>query len=225
VNTTTVVLFHDKTTQHKQRHCSMTMIRPSSIIVPHMRFLHIAAAIIAVTTTGHECCHSLSLSSFSHFHGVKLINNNHNPTTQHRYHGASDGMTMRKQKASDRRTRRMQRGSEELAQELIRDNILRDSLTSNSSPLASRGAWNQKRGGGMSIPPPQTMAAAMKDKTGGRGRSRKRSILYTSLSSYHNKFLQLLTAEYLAEVRKGGCACLCVWFAQCQISALCGFHI
>lgn len=114
-------------------------------------------------------------------------------STTPRYYGASDGMTMRKQKASDRRTRRMQRGSEALAQELIRDNLLRDSVT--KSPMASMGPWNQKRG---DVPNQQNMA--LKERTGGRGRSRKRSILYTSLSSYHNKFLQLLTAEYLAEV-------------------------
>lgn len=101
---------------------------------------------------------------------------------------------MRKQKASDRRTRRMQRGSEEIVQDLIRDNLLRESVT--SSPMASAGPWNQKRKGEHQDP----NSVVLKEKTGGRGRSRKRSVLYTSLSSYHNKFLQLLTAEYLAEV-------------------------
>ncbi len=155
-----------------------------------MRILLVAVVVVAAV---QECCHSLSLSSFSQFHGAPLqtLSKVEDGGPPSRF-GASDGMTMRKQKASDRRTRRMQRGSEEIAQELIRDNLLRDSVT--NSPMAAAGPWNIKR----DVHNAQNVI--VKDKTGGRGRSRKRSILYTSLSSYHNKFLQLLTAEYLAEV-------------------------
>ena len=62
--------------------------------------------------------------------------------------------------------------------------------------MAVQGDWKQKttrsalvNGGSYSQQAP----------SGGRGRSRKRSMLYTSLSFYHNKFMQLLQAEYKAE--------------------------
>jgi hypothetical protein len=49
--------------------------------------------------------------------------------------------------------------------------------------------------------PPAAVAAAASSPPGGRGRSRKRSTYYSALASYHNKFLNLLTREYQAEVR------------------------
>jgi hypothetical protein len=130
-------------------------------------------------------CSSLSLSSYSRFHGTPLQTDVPSPTTPTT--GAAS-LSMRKQKASDRRTRRMQRGGEELAQDLIREN-LRSTIT--SSPMSVVGQWNYKGNGVQPRP----------EKTGGRGRSRKRGTLYNSLSSYHNNFLTLLTAEYQAEVR------------------------
>ena len=101
-------------------------------------------------------------------------------------------MTMRKQKASDRRTRRMQRGGgEELAlQETIQDNIIK-TITSSPMDLAE---WKYKKIRN-SFPTP----AAEQHKAHGRGRSRKRQTLYNSLASYHTKFLRLLTVEYQAE--------------------------
>lgn len=72
-------------------------------------------------------------------------------------------------------------------QGLIQEN-LRKTIT--SSPMDATGSWNFKRQG---IEP-------IREKTGGRGRSRKRATLYNSLSSYHNKFLRLLTDEYTHEV-------------------------
>ena len=99
---------------------------------------------------------------------------------------------MRKQKASDRRTRRMQRGNaEDIAQSLIQENLV---LT--SSPMTKAGGWKQKKATTI------LGSSASKPATGGRGRSRKRATLYNSLSAYHNKFLQLLTAEYKAEVSR-----------------------
>ena len=109
---------------------------------------------------------------------------------------------MRKQKASDRRTRRMQRGNaDDIVQDIIRDNILREN-TYLSNPMTKAGSWKQKSSSVIQPPP-------IKDTTptptggaggGGRGRSRKRSMLYNGLSSYHNKFLHLLTTEFRAEV-------------------------
>ena len=97
-------------------------------------------------------------------------------------------LTMRKQKASDRRTRRMQRGGEDVAQDMINQSVQK---TITSIPMTQ---WNYKNRGTAYQP-------MMKEKSGGRGRARKRSTLYHSLSSYHSKFLNLLTAEYKAEVR------------------------
>jgi hypothetical protein len=89
----------------------------------------------------------------------------------------------------------MQRGNpEEIAQDLIRDNLLREGNVLTSSPMAKVGGWKQKSA------PSKPVVNASLEKTGGRGRSRKRSMLYNSLSAYHNKFLHLLTAEYKAEV-------------------------
>jgi hypothetical protein len=108
------------------------------------------------------------------------------PLCRHESSGAGS-LTMRKQKASDRRTRRMQMGGEQIVQELIRDN-LRQTIT--SSPMDVTGEWKYKK----------PRVQPIKEKSGGRGRSRKRATLYNSLSSYHNKFLSLLTDEYRHEV-------------------------
>jgi hypothetical protein len=127
-------------------------------------------------------CSSLSLSSFSRFHGTSLQQVPNVPART-----TSAYLTMRKQKASDRRTRRMQRGGEEATEEVILK-TLRQTITKSPMELAE---WGYKQRG----------VAPIKEKTSGRGRSRKRATLYNSLSSYHNKFLQLLTTEYQAEVR------------------------
>ncbi len=97
---------------------------------------------------------------------------------------------MRKQKASDRRTTRRQRGGEELTEERIKENLSRREVTITSSPMSKKGDWKLKKQGDM---------IDTRNKNGGRGRSKKRSLLYNSLSLYHNKFLNFLTAEYKAE--------------------------
>jgi len=84
----------------------------------------------------------------------------------------------------------MQRGGEELAQDMIRENLSRPAVTITSSPMTKKGEWKQRRQGDR---------IDVQIKAGGRGRSRKRSLLYNSLSLYHNKFLNFLTAEYKAE--------------------------
>lgn len=96
-------------------------------------------------------------------------------------------ITMRKQKASDKRTRRMQKNS-------AVDSALNTlPLRPGSSPLTplSSGAWTHK-----TVVKNQFVSST---KEGGRGRSRKRSIVYSNLASYHNHFLELLTKEFLAE--------------------------
>ena len=91
-------------------------------------------------------------------------------------------LTMRKQKASDKRTRRAQRG-QTLEAPLVSSSDLR------SSPVGK--AWKYKS---LDMPSPANVGY------GGRGRSRKRSQVYNNLSSYHSHFLDLITEEFLAEV-------------------------
>jgi hypothetical protein len=139
----------------------------------------VAATMVAVTP-----CESLSLSSFSKFHGNALQTV---ASPAHQITSGAASLTMRKQKASDRRTRRMQKGGELIVQELIRDNL---SKTITSSPMDSTGEWKYKK----------ISVQQVREKTGGRGRSRRRATLYNSLSSYHNNFFRLLTDEYQHEV-------------------------
>ena len=127
----------------------------------------------------------LQLYSSSSFCGQKVHCGN--VVSVHRPTAGMASLTMRKQKASDRRTRRLQRGGDDIAQDMINQSLQR---TITSMPMTQ---WNYKSRGNVQQP--------SKEKSGGRGRSRKRSTLYHSLSSYHSKFLNLLTAEYKAEVR------------------------
>lgn len=89
-------------------------------------------------------------------------------------------LTMRKQKASDKRTRRSQRGQ-----------VLESPLVSSSDLRSVGKAWNYKS---LDIPSPTNVGYS------GRGRSRKRSQVYNNLSSYHSHFLDLITEEFLSEV-------------------------
>ena len=125
--------------------------------------------------------------SYSSFHGKSLPQRRTGAGTVS--NGAT--LTMRKQKASDRRTRRLQRGLMETEQDIGMETV-------TTSPMQT-AQWSHKKT--TTLMP--TTAIELQMKTGGRNRSRKRSTLYNSLSSYHSHFLQLLTAEYKAEV--SGC--------------------
>lgn len=124
---------------------------------------------------------ALSLGSSTSFLGGKV---------SHRIVIDNGSLSMRKQKASDKRTRRMQRnqGVETITETLPMPG------TSPLTPMA-KGEWRQK-----TISIKNQFQANV--RTGGRGRSRKRSIVYSNLASYHNQFLELLTQEFLAEVRE-----------------------
>ncbi|KAL7579834.1 hypothetical protein ACA910_004847 [Epithemia clementina (nom. ined.)] len=104
---------------------------------------------------------------------------------------------MRKQKASDKRTRRRQKGN--LSEE--EEYFSRPTLT--QSPMQQRGRWNDKKSDSAayerSSSPTSSASSSVTVSGGGRGRSRKRSAFYHSLSFYHDKFLSLLTDEYKAE--------------------------
>lgn len=92
-------------------------------------------------------------------------------------------LTMRKQKASNKRTRRLQKGN--------KDEVTTMSYASSIATPTGTASWNHKI---VKNNFPST------NSEGGRGRSRKRSQLYNSLASYHSQFLKLITEEFLAEV-------------------------
>lgn len=143
---------------------NMTQLRGLSIIGALALFVLDASFL----PTGH------SFSTASHFLGNHVVAEHCSLT--------DNTLTMRKQKASDRRTRRMQRG----------EDVVTDisSKTMTTSPMAT-SSWQHKK-----ISPTRPR----QQNRGGRGRARKRSNLYNTLSSYHGNFLSLLTTEYRAEV-------------------------
>ena len=119
-------------------------------------------------------CRSLSLSQ-TRFYGRAVFHSD--PCHQF------SPLTMRKQKASDKRTRRSQRGE-------VLESDLSSASNLRSSPIGK--AWRYKA---VDMRPNANNAGY------GRGRSRKRSQVYNNLSSYHSHFLDLITQEFLAEVR------------------------
>jgi cytoskeletal protein RodZ len=178
--------------------------------------LLLSAAVVLTFLCGVQ---ALSLQS-SVFHGRSLVTSS-SPTYSGSSSSSSSGITMRKQKASDRRTRKRQRG--EIEDERM-EAVGSYSTTLTTSPMSAAGAWKQKASRismqpsyaqlqqatgaaaaeavyGDSAPTSTGTTAPARKRTPGRGRSRKRSTLYNSLAFYHNKFLLLLTDEYQAEVR------------------------
>jgi hypothetical protein len=105
-------------------------------------------------------------------------------------------IVMRKQKASDKRTSRLQKGIE-------------GEYLSSFFAISTKGSTPSPHNTGVVTSSP--MATAMWDyktidpirinkENAGRGRARKRTQFYSSLAAYHTEFLNLLTEEYKAEV-------------------------
>lgn len=114
--------------------------------------------------------------------------------------------TMRKQKASDRRTRRKQRGEDDSAVGVVTRPTTQRTVT--VSPMQG-AAWKHKRLGDVRVQQPSRTTKQ------GRGRSRKRAAQYQVLQHYQNHFLDELTAEYQAEVRR---LCWSCWSHMLSIS-------
>jgi len=147
-------------------------------------------------------CTTLSSIRSSAFHGGKVHLEPLPPTTLTTTRSV---ITMRKQKASDKRTTRRQRG-----EDLLEDAgfvsasqvaLPPPSATLMTSPMLGN-LWKLKHGSEMQnvIHPAAVAAAAQPVAGGGRQRSRKRSTLYNSLAFYHNSFVNQLTFEFKAEV-------------------------
>ena len=109
-------------------------------------------------------------------------------------------ITMRKQKASDRRTRRMQQGdisqsTSSFVASSSSNQSPSDSKSLVRSPYETVGEWKHKR-----VSFNADTVGRDKKKKSGRGRSQKRSYTYLALSSYHSLFYRLLEDEFRAEV-------------------------
>jgi len=108
-------------------------------------------------------------------------------------------ITMRKQKASDRRTRRMQQGdisqsTSSFVASSSSNQSPSDSKSLVRSPYETVGEWKHKR-----VSFNADTVGRDKKKKSGRGRSQKRSYTYLALSSYHSLFYRLLEDEFRAE--------------------------
>jgi len=149
-------------------------------MAPLFNHYSLLAALLFIALCYEYSVNALSIHS-SAFHG--------NPVKTRMTFSSASTLTMRKQKASDKRTRRRQRfGQDDTSSSS--GGVLTDS-SYTQSPMHRQGSWKEKKYVTPSV-----------EKTAGRGRSRKRSALYQSLAFYHNKFLHLLTQEYQAEVRR-----------------------
>ena len=121
------------------------------------------------------------------FHGSSLVQSTRTASSPPK--AGCCNLYMRKQKASDKRTARMQKGLLEPSEPMV-------SATQvlSSTPMTAR-RWKHKRveirAGG-----DEASSAA---RAGGRGRARKRTKLYNSLASYHSTFLDLISKEYELE--------------------------
>lgn len=132
-------------------------------------------------------------AAWSSFHGSRIIQ----PMTQSSrpLTSGSSSLVMRKQKASDKRTARLQRG------QMDSDSFTPPPLSSSSSTTQilsstpmSKTQWKHKkvelRSRGENVD---------NSMSGGRGRARKRLKLYNSLASYHSTFSNLISEEYQVE--------------------------
>lgn len=181
---------------------------PFSTMMPPRSGVSAAALAALLATTPYH------VDAWSSFHGSSLQLDRTSSTSSGSVARRSSGghLTMRKQKASDRRTRRMQRGGgllEEDAEEALGRSASslppRTAAAGMTSSPMDTAAWRHRRSSQSKIRnsfPRQNSAAAGSGEVinRGRGRSRKRSQLYSTLARYNNDFVSLLTAEYRAEV-------------------------
>ena len=162
---------------HSKFHKSMLMKRVNLIFAILPMLLTRAAA--------------LALSSS--FHGSGIIH----PMAQIRRPsptGASS-LVMRKQKASDKRTARLQRG------QLDKDSFTPPPLSISSSTTQilsstpmSKTQWKHKK-----VELRSRGEIVENSMSGGRNRAKKRLKLYSSLASYHSTFSNLISEEYQVE--------------------------
>ena len=176
----------------------MTTSSPAALLLPQiypapmLRITSIIALLISTVALFPIQIWALSSSTF---HGSRMmIYPASAPHTTNNRPGISN-LVMRKQKASDKRTARMQRGQVDKYDTSFTPSPLSSSSTKilSSSPM-TKSQWKHKK---------IELRAEGKNNVagGGRGRARKRLKLYNSLASYHSTFLELISEEYQMEVR------------------------
>jgi hypothetical protein len=159
-------------------------------------FRRAAPKMLVICTIILSLHYANALSSF--FHGIS-IQSTHQKKTHHRLN--PNEITMRKQKASDKHTARMQRGL------TIETDYAQSTAAAATQILSSttftKNTWKEKRvelrAIGINTKGIKHTDLAAKVK-GGRNRSRKRMKLYNSLAGYHSTFLELISDEYRVEV-------------------------
>jgi hypothetical protein len=135
-------------------------------------------------------CYAFSSIRSSTFHGrVVESSQTWKPTAA----SIKSVITMRKQKASDRKGRRRQ-----LGQDLETFTSVAPA-TITASPMEG-STWKSKTFAEKTITDPLISSVSPEQASRGRQRSRKRSTLYNSMSFYHNSFVDQLTFEYKVEV-------------------------
>ena len=159
----------------------MTKQQPAS----RFSILFVSAFCLMTTTC---CCEAWSASSA--FVGQSIRQRHDIGDTMPRT--VKSYLSMRKQKASDKRTSRRQRGGPQVLEAPPPPMM---TITRTASPMQGN-AWTQK------VMEDATESTTSGGGGGGRQRSRKRSLLYNRMAGYHNTYLRALTLEYKAEVRK-----------------------
>lgn len=150
---------------------------------------HLAVFALLIISLFSRHWEAMALSSSSSFLGqVSLSPGIPSRSTTINVRSDDAKWSMRKQKANDKRTRRLQQHGNTVAVE--------PPLTLTKSPI-SGASWSHK-----TITEQQRHHNGKKVLSGGRNRSRKRSNYYSSVFSYHNHFLRLLKSEYKAEVSR-----------------------
>lgn len=138
----------------------------------------------------------------SSFHGTRLINP---PLSTSNSNRRTDTLIMRKQKASDKRTARMQRGNVDSGSLFTPPPLATATQIITSTPMTN-SEWKHKTvkssrvGTNDNDDDDADVTVASGGGGGGRGRARKRLKLYNSLASYHSTFLDLISEEYQMEV-------------------------
>lgn len=140
----------------------------------------------------------------SSFHGTRLINP---PLSTSNSNRRTATLVMRKQKASDRRTARMQRGNVDNGSLFTPPSLATATQILTSTPMTN-SEWKHKTvdvkssrvGINDDDDDDDVTTVASAGGGGGRGRARKRLKLYNSLASYHSTFLELISEEYQMEV-------------------------
>lgn len=184
---------------------------------PPMATHKMCLAVIVIALLSPQSTDALTSS----FHGISI--SIAPPPQQSRGRQCPNELVMRKQKASDKHTARLQRG------EMLPAGT--NALLSPSPPMQilssgfTKNQWKEKK---IELRAAGTAGRAVA-AVGGRGRARKRLKVYNSLNLYHETFLSLISEEYRMEVRLSFTlieteillfTCVSKWFSTCSLRVI-----